>query len=61
VNCSACTRSRLPYFLAASRIVRVSASGFDAGEAFCCPIWHLFGLLPEGADGWKPKISYGSN
>jgi predicted dithiol-disulfide oxidoreductase (DUF899 family) len=42
------------------RIVRVSASGFDAGEAFGCPIWHLFGLLPEGVDGWKPKISYES-
>jgi predicted dithiol-disulfide oxidoreductase (DUF899 family) len=43
-----------------ARIVRVSAGGFDAGEAFCCPIWYLFGLLPEGVDGWKPKITYGS-
>jgi len=41
------------------KIVRVSASGFDAGEAFSSPVWHFLDLLPEGADGWRPKITYG--
>jgi hypothetical protein len=42
-----------------AKIMRVSASGFDAGEAFCSPVWHFMDLLPEGVDGWRPKISYG--
>jgi predicted dithiol-disulfide oxidoreductase (DUF899 family) len=41
------------------RIVRVTASGFDAGETFSSPVWHLLALLPEGVDGWRPKITYG--
>jgi predicted dithiol-disulfide oxidoreductase (DUF899 family) len=38
-----------------ARILRVSASGFDAGEAFGSPVWHLLDLLPGGAEGWKPS------
>lgn len=40
------------------RIVRVSASGFDAGLAFGSPVWHLLALLPGGVDGWRPKVDY---
>jgi predicted dithiol-disulfide oxidoreductase (DUF899 family) len=40
------------------RIVRVSASGFNDTDEFC-PVWRLFDLLPEGADGWRPKQTYG--
>ncbi len=39
------------------RIVRVSASGFNDNDEFC-PVWRLFDLLPEGADGWRPKRVY---
>jgi len=42
-----------------TKILRVSASGFDAGEAFSSPVWHFLDLLPEGVDGWRPKITYG--
>ncbi len=42
-----------------ARIVRVSASGFDAGFAFGSPVWHLLDLLPEGAGAWKPRQDYG--
>ena len=24
-----------------------------------CPVWRLFDLLPEGADDWRPKQTYG--
>jgi predicted dithiol-disulfide oxidoreductase (DUF899 family) len=42
----------------ASKIVRVSADGFQPNDDFC-PAWHLFELLPEGAGGWRPKFNYG--
>jgi predicted dithiol-disulfide oxidoreductase (DUF899 family) len=38
-------------------ILRVSDTGFDAGDDFC-GVWHLFDLLPEGAAGWRPKFAY---
>jgi predicted dithiol-disulfide oxidoreductase (DUF899 family) len=38
-------------------IMRVSAASFHAETEFCA-IWRLLGLLPEGADGWRPKFSY---
>jgi hypothetical protein len=38
--------------------VRVSASGFNDTDEFC-PVWRLFDLLPEGADDWRPKQTYG--
>ena len=39
-------------------IMRVSAANFHAETEFCA-IWRLFDLLPEGADGWRPKFDYG--
>ena len=38
-------------------IWRVSDSSFDEGDDFCT-IWHLFDLLPEGANGWQPQYKY---
>ena len=39
------------------QIFRVSSAGFDEGDDFCA-LWHLFDLLPDGADGWSPKLRY---
>jgi predicted dithiol-disulfide oxidoreductase (DUF899 family) len=39
------------------RIYRVSDTPFDQGDDFCA-VYHLFGLLPEGAAGWRPKFNY---
>ncbi|MEM7025569.1 MAG: DUF899 family protein [Pseudomonadota bacterium] len=39
------------------KIVRVSDSHFGPGDDYC-GIWHLFDLIPEGADGWQPQYSY---
>jgi predicted dithiol-disulfide oxidoreductase (DUF899 family) len=39
------------------KIWRVSDSRFDEGDDFCT-IWHLFDLLPEGANGWQPQYKY---
>jgi predicted dithiol-disulfide oxidoreductase (DUF899 family) len=41
-----------------AKIVRVSAAGFDQDDDFC-PTWRLLDMLPEGADGWRAKFSYG--
>ncbi len=38
-------------------IMRVSAAGFEPGDDFCAA-WHLFDLLPQGADGWEPRFRY---
>jgi len=38
-------------------IMRVSASNFHAETEFCA-IWRLLDLLPEGANGWRPKFDY---
>lgn len=40
------------------KLVRNSAAGFNETDEFC-PVWRLFDLLPEGADDWRPKTSYG--
>jgi predicted dithiol-disulfide oxidoreductase (DUF899 family) len=37
------------------RILRVTDTPCDIGDDFCA-LWHLFDLLPEGADGFRPKI-----
>ena len=37
-----------------ARIVRVSDSGSNPGDDFCA-LWHLFDLLPEGAENWSPQ------
>jgi len=39
------------------RMYRVSRAEFGPGDDFCA-VWHLFDLLPEGIDGWEPKLSY---
>lgn len=38
-------------------ITRVSTSPMGPGDDFCS-LWHLFDLIPEGADGWQPKYEY---
>ena len=38
-------------------IHRVSASRFEPQDQYC-PVWRLFDLFPEGADGWSAQQSY---
>jgi len=38
-------------------IYRVGSAEFGPGDDFC-PVWHFFDLLPEGVDGWEPKLDY---
>jgi hypothetical protein len=33
----------------------VSDTGFEPGDDFCA-LWHVFDLIPEGADGWRPMF-----
>jgi predicted dithiol-disulfide oxidoreductase (DUF899 family) len=40
-----------------SAILRVSDAAWSPGDDFCT-LWHFFDLLPEGAAGWSPKLSY---
>jgi predicted dithiol-disulfide oxidoreductase (DUF899 family) len=42
---------------AGEKILRVSDVGWRPGDDFCT-VWHFFDLLPEGAAGWTPKLSY---
>lgn len=39
------------------KMYRVSRAEFGPGDDFCAT-WHFFDLLPEGIDGWEPKLSY---
>ena len=39
------------------RIFRVADTWFGPDDDFCA-VWHLFDLLPEGANGWHPKYKY---
>jgi predicted dithiol-disulfide oxidoreductase (DUF899 family) len=39
------------------RILRVSDTDLGPSDDFCA-VWHLFDLLPEGSDGWRPKYHY---
>jgi predicted dithiol-disulfide oxidoreductase (DUF899 family) len=39
------------------RIIRVAFAYFGPGDDFC-PTWHLFDLLPRGANKWQPRYSY---
>ena len=41
----------------ADGIVRVSDAPFGPGDDYCS-VWHLFDLIPEGANGWSPKFGY---
>lgn len=36
---------------------RVSDAPLSPGDDFCT-LWHFFDLLPDGAAGWTPKLSY---
>ena len=38
-------------------IVRVAHASFGPGDPYC-GIWHMFGILENGVDGWQPKFSY---
>ncbi len=38
-------------------IYRVGRAEFGPGDNFCA-VWHFLELLPEGIDGWEPKLSY---
>ena len=38
-------------------ITRTARSFFGPGDAFC-PVWHLFDLLADGANEWRPKLNY---
>ena len=38
-------------------LARVSDAAFAPGDDFCA-VWHLYDLLPEGAGGWSPRLSY---
>jgi predicted dithiol-disulfide oxidoreductase (DUF899 family) len=42
----------------AGEIVRVAAAPLGPGDPFCA-VWHLFGLLENGTEGWGPKFRYG--
>ena len=39
------------------RIFRVASTWFGPDDDFCA-LWHLFDMLPTGADGWQPKYKY---
>jgi len=38
-------------------ITRVAKDYLGPGDDYCS-VWHLFDLLPNGADGWEPKYRY---
>jgi len=40
------------------RILRMSDTQLGPGDDFNAA-WHMFAMLPEGADGWRPKFEYG--
>jgi predicted dithiol-disulfide oxidoreductase (DUF899 family) len=40
-----------------TRLVRMSDTALGPHDDFCL-VWHVFDLLPEGADGWKPRFRY---
>jgi hypothetical protein len=42
---------------AGPKILRVSDAAWSPGDDFCT-VWHFFDLLPDGAAGWSPKLSY---
>lgn len=39
------------------QILRFSDAGAGPGDDFCT-LWHLFDLLPDGASGFTPRLSY---
>ena len=43
---------------AEGQIFRTARAEIEPGDPFC-GVWHLLDLLPEGPNGWEPKMSYG--
>jgi len=39
------------------KVIRVADTPFGPGDDYCS-VWHLFDLLPDGANGWQPQFSY---
>lgn len=39
-------------------VVRVSDARFNEYDDFCA-FWHFIDLLPEGRDGWAPRVKHG--
>jgi len=39
------------------RLLRVTDAPCDIGDDFCA-LWHIFDLLPDGAAGFRAKVSY---
>lgn len=39
------------------RILRIADTGFNPTDDFCT-VWRFFDLLPEGSEGWRPKLRY---
>lgn len=39
------------------KIYRTAKDSFGPGDVYCPP-WHLFSLLPKGANDWHPKYKY---
>ena len=42
---------------AKNQLTRVADTPFGPGDDYCA-VWHLFDLLPDGANAWQPKFSY---
>lgn len=43
--------------LTRGKIERIAQADFGPFDLFC-PVWHLFGLLADGDDGWVPQYRY---
>jgi predicted dithiol-disulfide oxidoreductase (DUF899 family) len=41
-----------------NRIVRIAHDSFGPGDSYC-GVWHIFGLLDRGVNGWEPRLHYG--
>jgi predicted dithiol-disulfide oxidoreductase (DUF899 family) len=39
------------------KVVRVARDFFGPGDLYC-GLWHMLGVLKDGANGWQPKFSY---
>lgn len=39
------------------RVRRVSDTGLRPGDDFCA-LWHMLDMIPEGANGWRPRFTY---
>jgi len=42
---------------AEGKVFRVADTPFGPGDDYCS-VWHLFDLLPDGANGWQPRCTY---